>query len=189
MFELLQKLAMEGWWVWASVFFVVTIAFLARHRVGLAALVKRWEPWQSGEEIKKYLAEGEKIRHLDGPVLITDHRILLRKRARGFAYAEGAVGHLCSVEYNETWLLPSTLFGIAYVILGGVAFILSGKVLGLAILGALIALAGLVLLIASLVMKPASLILTFGSGKPIILSGRWQRERLEKLLRELAGGR
>jgi hypothetical protein len=187
MVELLQKLAVEGWWAWAMMLFVVTIAYLARHRVGLAALVRRWEPWSEGEDISKFLAQGEKVHYVDGPVLVTDRHVLVRKRAHGFAFAQGSLNELSHVEYSETWLLPSVVFGFLYVILGGLAFAFSGDITAMAVLGALIALAGVVILLVPVLMRPAALILTFGGGKPIIISGKWEKERLEKLVRGLSG--
>lgn len=185
MFELLEKLAVEGWWAWAIFLFVVTIAYLSRHRVGLAALVRYWEPWKEEQEIKDYLAEGEEVQLVEGPVLITDRRVVVRKRARGISFAQGALKDLCNVDYNETWLVPSILFGILYIILGGLAFAFSGEVVAMAILGGLIALAGLAVLLAPIIMRPASLILTFSSGKPIIITGRLSVEKLGNLTKVL----
>ena len=65
--ELLRKLAVEGWWAWVILIVVVTVAYLARHRSGLAALVRSWEPWDSEDALKPYLADGEALRHLQGP--------------------------------------------------------------------------------------------------------------------------
>ena len=186
--ELLRKLAIEGWWIWALVLLVVTIAYLARHRVGLAALVKGWEPWEGAEELRPLLADGEEVAHVDGPVAVTSERVLVRKRARGFAFAQGDLASVVNIEYGETWLPPVVFFGALYVVLGALAALLSGGVAAMIILGLLIAAAGLAILLPPLLARPAVLTITFTSGRPIVVTGRWERSRLLELARIITGG-
>ena len=186
--ELLRKLATEGWWIWALVLLVVTIAYLARHRVGLAALVKGWEPWSGAEELRPLLADGEEVAHVDGPVAVTSKRVLVRKRALGHAFAQGDLASVVNIEYGETWLPPVVFFGALYVVLGALAALLSGGVAAMIILGLLIAAAGLAILLPPLLARPAVLTITFTSGRPIIVTGRWERSRLLELARIITGG-
>ena len=190
--ELLRKLAIEGWWVWALALVVVTIAYLARHRVGLAALVKGWEPWEGAgagaDELKPLLADGEEVAHVDGPVAETSRRVLVRKRARGFAFAQGDLASVVNIEYGETWLPPVLFFGALYVVLGALAVLLRGGAAARIVLGVLIAAAGLAILLPPLLTRPAVLTITFASGRPIIVTGRWEQSRLLELARVVTGG-
>ena len=186
--ELLRKLATEGWWIWALVLLVVTIAYLARHRVGLAALVKGWEPWEGAEELRSLLADGEEVAHIDGPVAVTSKRVLVRKRALGHSFAQGDLASVSNIEYSETWLPPVVVFGVLYVVLGGLAALLSGGVAAMIILGLLIAAAGLAILLPPLLTRPAVLTITFTSGRPIIVTGRWEHSQLIELARIITSG-
>lgn len=181
--ELLRKIAIEGWWVWAILLVVITIAYLARRRVGLAAFLRRWEPWDSASELEPLLSPAEELKHLDGPLAVTNKRILVRAKSRGYALSQGNLQYICNVDYSETWPFPGIVFGAVYTVLGGLAAAFSGGVLPLVILGAVIMLAGLAIMLSPLIMKPGALTITFTSGRPIIISGRWEESRLQSLIK------
>jgi hypothetical protein len=184
--ELLRKLAVEGWWAWVILLAVVTIVYLGRHRAGLASLLQAWEPWSGAEAVRPYLAEGEDVRLLEGPLAVTDRRVLVRKRGGGPAFAAGALDQVSNVEYGESHSLLPVLFGIFYIALGVVAMVLAGNAPSMMLVGALIVLVGLAVALVPLRFRGrAALIIAFSSGRPIILSGRIDEERLQAVSREI----
>ncbi|HUX08471.1 MAG TPA: hypothetical protein VMX35_14310 [Acidobacteriota bacterium] len=187
--ELLRKLAVEGWWAWVILLAVVTIAYLARHRSGLAALARVWEMWESEEALRPFLADGEEVRMVEGPIAITNKRMIVRDRRRGFAYAEGALGSVCNLEYGETHSLWPVVFGILYIALGVFAMASASGVLGMLIVGALIVVIGIVISLIPLTGKRAALVVTFSSGRPIVITGKIEEARLQEISRAVSEGR
>lgn len=187
--ELLRKLAMEGWWLWALVLFVVTMAYLARHRVGFGALARRWDHWRDAAELEPLLSDGEKIELLAGPVALTDRRVLVRSSRHGYAIAQGARREVCNVDYGETWMPPVAAFGIVYLLLALIALLLSGGAWQLILLGAAALPAGVVLILAPFRLRSAVLMITFSSGRPILVTTRMGREQVESLLSFLSASR
>ena len=87
--ELMRNMVVRGWWAWVILLAVVTIAYLARHRSGLAALARAWEAWESEDALKPYLADGEEVRMIEGPIAVTDRRLIVHESRSGLVYAEG----------------------------------------------------------------------------------------------------
>ena len=182
--ELLRKLATEGWWAWVILLAVVTIVWLGRHRAGYGALVRAWEPWGSEEHLRPYLADGEQVVLLDGPIAVTSKRMMLRRGGAGFAYAEGSLAQLSNIEYAHSSPLVALICGAIFVVLGLMAFF-SGGVMSMLILGACIAGAGAAIIVVSLLRKPAHLMVSFASGRPLIVGGERSEDQLAALAKAL----
>ena len=183
--ELLRKLATEGWWAWVILLAVVTIVWLGRHRTGYGALLRAWEPWGSEEVLHPYLAEGERIVLLDGPIAVTSQRMMLRRGGAGFAYAEGSLAQLSNVEYAHSSPLIPLLFGAVYFVLGALATFFGGGVTAMLALGAFITAAGAAIIVVSLLRKPAYLMVSFSSGRPLIVGGARSEDNLAALAKAL----
>ena len=183
--ELLRKLAVEGWWLWALLLVVVSMVYLSRHRTGLGAVARAWQPWENQEELKSYLGPDEQVVAVEGALAVTDRRVLVRKTGSGTAFAQAALGCLVNVEYSETWTLPAYVAGAFYIAAGLAATVFSGGAHALAVLGLVIAAAGAALALAAAFLKPATLTLTFSSGRPLIIGGRIDEGRLKELVAAL----
>jgi hypothetical protein len=184
--ELLRKLAVEGWWAWVILLAVVTIVYIGRHRTGLASLLQPWETWGSPEALKPYLIEGETVRLLEGPLAVTDKRVLVHKTGIGSAFAAGTLDSLCNIEYGQPNSLIPLISGIVYLVLGAAAIILSGGLLSMILVGALIVLVGLAVSFIPLRSRGSVvLVIAFHSGRPIVLTSKLSDERLQSLSREI----